>query len=86
LSARIKVTNPNSDKPKPNRNALHFTISELKLLISINPTVIQRGHVSTSNPMVNNFISISKSMVKCKININIDFTDYTDFHNHYQSV
>jgi len=37
--------NPNSDKPKPNKNGLHFTISELKLLISINPTVIQHGHV-----------------------------------------
>ena len=28
-------------------------------------------------------VSISKSMAKCKINIDTDFTDYTDFHNHY---
>jgi hypothetical protein len=28
-------------------------------------------------------VSISKSMAKCKINIDIDFTDYTDFHNNY---
>jgi len=31
-------------------------------------------------------VSTSKSMVKCKINVDTDFTDYTDFHNHYQSV
>jgi len=28
-------------------------------------------------------VSISKSIAKCKINIDIDFTDYTDFHNNY---
>jgi len=47
---------PNSDKPKPNMNCLYFTISALNLLISINPAVIQRGHVddvSISNLMVN---------------------------------
>ena len=32
------------------------------------------------------FVSTSKSMVKCNINVDTDFTDYTDFHNHYQSV
>ena len=31
-------------------------------------------------------VYISKSMVRCKINVDTDFTDYTDFHNHYQSV
>jgi hypothetical protein len=31
-------------------------------------------------------VSTSKSMVKCNINVDTDFTDYTDFHNHYQSV
>ncbi len=30
-----------------------------------------------------NMVSISKSMAKCKINIDTDFTDYTDFHNNY---
>jgi hypothetical protein len=28
-------------------------------------------------------VSISKNMAKSKINIDTDFTDYTDFHNNY---
>ena len=30
-------------------------------------------------------VSISKSMAKCKINIDTDLTDYTDFHDRYYS-
>ncbi len=51
-------------------------------------------HLMLSAPAFFNYIvqlftinvSTSKSMVKCKINIDTDFTDYTDFHNNYQSV
>ena len=32
------------------------------------------------------FVSTSKSMVKSNINVDTDFTDYTDFQNHDQSV
>ena len=35
-----------------------------------------------SNPILY-IVSISKSMAKSKINIDTDFTDYTDFHNNY---
>ena len=37
----------------------------------------------TLQPVKGKEVSISKSMAKCKINIDTDLTDYTDFHDRY---
>ena len=52
-------------------------MNEYVKLIERNVTVSDRIYRIRDN------VSISKSMVKCKINIDTDFTDYTDFHNNY---
>ncbi|NOR46824.1 MAG: hypothetical protein GQ533_02085 [Methanosarcinaceae archaeon] len=57
---------------------LAYLLSGLWSLIWV-PLAIAAAHIVID-------VSTSKSMVKCKINVDTDFTDYTDFHNHYQTV